>query len=348
MNALPGVADAPRCVTTRNANFYPGLILLGAALLAGLAGCSREGVGTAAYPTHPVTLVVPFSAGGPTDVLARTLAVSMGQTLGQSVVVENKPGAGGTIGAGYVARAQPDGYTLLLHHNGMATSKALYSKLPYEPLESFEFIGQVVDVPMTLIGRRDFPPNNAQELFAYIKAHRETINLAQAGAGAVSHLCALLLQRALGVELTTVPFQGTAPALVALIGGHVDLLCDQTTQTIPHIEAGRVKLYGVTTRARVAALPDAPTLQESGLKDFEVVVWHGLYAPKGTPTAAIDKIEAALWIALKDRAVTDRLAELGAEVVPESKQSPAGLRDWLRAEIDKWTPVIRAAGVSAD
>ena len=313
-----------------------------------LAGCTREDTDTAAYPTHPVTLVVPFSAGGPTDVLGRTLAMSMGRTLGQSVVVENKVGAGGTIGAGHVARARPDGYTLLLHHTGMATSQALYSKLAYDPLESFEFVGQVVDVPMTLVGRQDLPPDTPQELFEYIKKNRATLNVAQAGAGAVSHLCALLLQRALGVEFTTVQFQGTAPALVALIGGHVDLLCDQTTQTIPHINAGRVKLYGVTTRARIAALPDTPTLQESGLKDFEVVVWHGIYAPKGTPQAAIEKIDAALAIALKDPAVTQRLSELGAEVVPESKQTPAGLRDWLRAEIDKWTPVIRSAGISAD
>ena len=325
-----------------------GLLLLGAVLLAALAGCAREDAGTAAYPTRPVTLVVPFSAGGPTDVLARTLAISMGETLGQSVVVENKVGAGGTIGAGHVARARPDGYTLLLHHNGMATGTALYSKLAYDPLHSFEFVGQVVDVPMTLIGRRDFPPDSAQELFAYIKAHRETINLAQAGAGAVSHLCALLLQRALGVEITTVQFQGTAPALVALVGGHVDLLCDQTTQTIPHIRAGRVKLYGATTRARIAALPNAPTLQESGLQDFEVVVWHGIYAPKSTPKAALDKVNAALRVALKDPTVTQRLAELGAEIVPESKQTPAGLRDWLQAEIEKWTPIIKSAGVSAD
>jgi len=313
-----------------------------------LAGCTREDADPAAYPTHPVALVVPFSAGGPTDVLARTLAISMGQTLGQSVVVENRAGAGGTIGAGYVARARPDGHTLLLHHNGMATSKALYRNLSYDPLESFDFVGQVVDVPMTLVGRKDLPPDSPQELFAYMKANKQTINLAQAGAGAVSHLCALLLQRALGVEITTVQFQGTAPALVALVGGHVDLLCDQTTQTIPHIKAGRVKLFGVTTRARITALPDTPTLQESGVQDFEVVVWHGIYAPKGTPKGAIDKVNAALRVALKDPAISQRLAELGAEIVPESKQTPAALRDWLRAEIDKWTPIIRSAGVSAD
>jgi tripartite-type tricarboxylate transporter receptor subunit TctC len=320
------------------------LLLPAAAILAGCKG----GEDAKAYPTRPIALVVPFSAGGPTDVLARTLAPAMSASLGQNVVIENKPGAGGTIGAAFVARAQPDGYTLLLHHNGMATSKALYRSLAYDPLESFAFIGQVADVPMTLVGRSDLPPNSARELIAYIKANQRTINVAQAGAGAVSHLCALLLQQALGVEFTTIQFQGTAPALLALVGGHVDLLCDQTTQTIPHIQGGRVKLYAATTRARIPALPDAPTLQESGLPGFEVVVWHGLYAPKGTPQTALDKVNAALRAALKDPAVAQRLGELGAHVVSEDKQTPAGLRDWLRAEIDKWTPVIRAAGVSAE
>ena len=322
-------------------------VLLTALLLVSLVGC-KGGEADHGYPTRPVTLVVPFAAGGPTDVLARTLAGPMGETLGQSVVVENKPGAGGTIAAAYVARAQPDGYTLLVHHTGMATSKALYKNLTYDPLTSFEFIGQVVDVPMTLVGRKDLPPSKLGELIAYIKANRATLNFAHAGAGSVSHLCAMLLQQALGLELTTVQFQGTAPALVALVGGHVDLLCDQTTQTIPHVNGGRVKLYGATARSRLAALPDTPTLQEGGLQGFEVVVWHGLYAPKGTPKDALDKVGAALRAALKNPAVTQRLVELGAQVVPEAQQTPAGLRDRLAAEIEKWTPVIQSAGVSAD
>ena len=322
-------------------------VLLAAWLLASLAGC-KGGEAEHAYPTRPITLVVPFAAGGPTDVLARTLAGPMGETLGQSVVVENKPGAGGTIAAAYVARAQPNGYTLLVHHTGMATSKALYKNLTYDPLTSFEFIGQVVDVPMTLVGRKDLPPGTLGELIAYIKANKATLNFAHAGAGSVSHLCAMLLQQALGLELTTVQFQGTAPALVALVGGHVDLLCDQTTQTIPHVNGGRVKLYGATARGRLAALPDTPTLQEGGLQGFEVVVWHGLYAPKGTPKDALDKVGAALRAALKNPAVTQRLVELGAQVVPEAQQTPAGLRDRLAAEIEKWTPVIQSAGVSAD
>jgi tripartite-type tricarboxylate transporter receptor subunit TctC len=281
-------------------------------------------------------------------VVARTLGASMSQFLGQTVVIENKLGAGGTIAANYVAKAHADGYTIFIHHNGMATATALYRRLPYNPMTDFEYIGQVADVPMTLLARKDFPADNLKEYMAYVRANKERINLANAGLGAVSHLCGMLLQQAMGVELTTVPFSGTGPALTALLGGQVDTLCDQTTQTIPHIKAQKVKFYGVTTRSRIAALPDAPTLDEQGLKDFEVVVWHGIYAPKNTPREALERINAALRAALKDPAVATRLTELGAQIVPEEKQTPAGLRDWLKAEIDKWGPVIRAAGTFAD
>lgn len=300
------------------------------------------------YPNRPIALVVPFSAGGPTDVLARTLAVSMGKTLGQTVLVENKTGAGGTVGANYVAKAAPDGYTIFIHHNGMATATGLYRKLPFNPLTDFEYIGQIADVPMTLLARKDFPANNLQELLRYTKANEEKINLANAGLGAVSQLCGMMLQRAIGQKWTAVPFQGTGPALTALLGGQVDILCDQTTQTIPHIKAEKVRLYGVTTKARIQSLPDTPTLHEQGLKDFEVVVWHGMYAPKGTSPEVIGKVNNALRVALKDPATVAKLKELGAEIVPEAKQSPEGLRTWLVSEIDKWVPVIRAAGVYAD
>ena len=301
-----------------------------------------------AYPARTVTLVVPFAAGGPTDVVARSLAASMSKTLGQTVVVENKLGAGGTIAANAVAKASPDGYTLFIHHNGMATATALYRKLPFNPLTDFEYVGQVADVPMTLLARKDFPADNLREMIAYVKTNKERINLANAGLGAVSHLCGTLFQQALGVELTTVPFQGTGPAMIALLGGQVDILCDQTTQTIPQIKAQKVRFYGVTTKQRIAALPDAPTLDEQGLRDFEVIVWHGIYAPKGTPREALDKVNTALRAALKDPAVAGKFAELGAQIVPESKQTPAGLRDWLQSEIDKWGPVIRKAGNFAD
>jgi tripartite-type tricarboxylate transporter receptor subunit TctC len=318
------------------------------AILLCLLGALPAAAWAQAWPARTVTLVVPFAAGGPTDVVARTLAVSMSKTLGQAVVVENRTGAGGTIAANAVAKATPDGYTVFIHHNGMATSTALYRKLPYNPLTDFEYIGQVADVPMTMLARKDFPADNLREFVAYIKANRERINLANAGLGAVSQLCGMLFMQAIGMELTTIPFQGTGPAMTALLGGQVDVLCDQTTQTIPHIKAQKVKFYGVTTRSRIAALPDAPTLQEQGLADFEVVVWHGMYAPKGTPREALEKLNEALRAALRDPGVAGKLADLGAQIVPEAKQTPAGLRDWLRAEIDKWGPVIRKAGTYAD
>ena len=301
-----------------------------------------------AWPTKTVTLVIPFAAGGPTDVMGRTLSVALTKALGQSVVVENKVGAGGTIAAGYVAKAAPDGYTFFLHHNGMASSTALYRKLAFNPLTDFEYVSQVADVPMTLLARKDFPAATFPEMIAYIKANKDKINLANAGLGAVSHLCGMLFQQALGVDLQTIPFQGTAPALNALLGSQVDVMCDQTTQTIPHIKAGSVKFYGVTTKQRIKALPDAPTLHEQGLKDFEMVVWHGIYAPKGTPGDIVAKMNAALRTSLKDPEVMRRFAELGAEIVPESKQTPAGLQTWLKSEIDRLGPLIRAAGKFAD
>ncbi|HVF62481.1 MAG TPA: tripartite tricarboxylate transporter substrate-binding protein [Casimicrobiaceae bacterium] len=301
-----------------------------------------------AYPTKAITLVVPFAAGGPTDVVSRTLGVAMSRTLKQSVVIENKLGAGGTVGAAHVARAAPDGYTFLIHHNGMATAPALYRKLPYNPTADFEYVSQVIDVPMTLVARKDLPPNNFNELVAYLKANGDKVNLAHAGLGAVSHLCGMLFRKAVGVDLTTVPYQGTGPAMTALLGGQVDLLCDQTTQTTQHIKSGSVKLYGVTTTSRLKTLPDAPTLAEQGLKEFQVVVWHGIYAPKGTPKEAIDKFGAALRAALKDPDVVQRLNELGAVIVPDEKQTPAGLKTWLEQEIARYAPVIKAAGQFAD
>jgi tripartite-type tricarboxylate transporter receptor subunit TctC len=318
--------------------------VLAAAVLAFTSLVHAQG----AWPAKPIALVVPFAAGGPTDVVARTLAASMTKILGQTVVVENKLGAGGTVAAGAVAKSAPDGYTFFIHHNGMATSTALYRKLAYDPLADFEFVSQAVDVPMTLLARKDFPAANLQEMVAYIKANKDKINLATAGLGAVSQLCGMLFQRAIGVQLTEVPFQGTAPAMNALLGGQVDILCDQTTQTVPQIKAGNVKLYGVTTRNRVKVLPNAPTLQEQGLKDFEVVVWHGIYAPKGTPRPVLEKMNAAVRAALKDPDVVKRMDDLGAEIVPDAKLTPEGLQSWLKAEIDKWGPIIKAGGKFAD
>ena len=301
-----------------------------------------------AYPAGPVILVVPFAAGGPTDLVARMMSVPMSKFLGQTVIVENTTGAGGTLAAQRVAKAPPDGQMIFLHHMGMATAPALYKKLNFDPLKDFEYIGQVVDVPMTLLGRKDFPANNYAELIVYLKANREKVTLANAGLGAVSHLCGLLFMSQIGVDLNTVPYRGTGPAMNDLMGGQVDLLCDQTTQTVPLIKDNRVKVFGVTTTKRLSALPNVPTLDEQGLKGFEVKVWHGLYAPKGTPKTTLEKLNAALVNAMSDANVKQRLADLSSDIVPAEKMTPAGLKIFLEAEIAKWGPVIKKSGIYAD
>jgi tripartite-type tricarboxylate transporter receptor subunit TctC len=317
-----------------------------------LVGCLvASGLGLAhaqTYPDRAISLVVPFAAGGPTDVVARMIAIPMSKALGQTVLVENTVGAGGTIAAQRVARAAPNGYTIFIHHMGMATAPALYKNLNFDPLKDFEYIGQVVDVPMTLLARKDFPANNFKELQAYVKANKDKVSMANAGLGAVSHLCGLLFMTAMDTTLNTIPYKGTGPAMNDLLGGQVDLLCDQTTQTVPLIKDARVKVFGVTTLKRLDALPNVPTLNEQGLKGFEVKVWHGMYAPKGTPAAAIEKINAALRVALVDPMVTQRLKDLSSDVPPMDKITPAGLKTHLEAEILKWGPVIRKAGIYAD
>ncbi len=322
--------------------------VLGYALVAAVSLSAVSSFAQATYPDKPISLIVPFAAGGPTDVMARMIAIPMGKSLGQTVLVENAVGAGGTIGAGKVARAAPNGYTIFLHHMGMATAPALYKKLTYDPLKDFEYIGQVADVPMTLLARKDFPATTLAELQAYIKTNKDKVSLANAGLGAVSHLCGLLFMTAIGVDLTTVPYSGTGPAMNALLGGQVDLLCDQTTQTVPIIKDGRVKVFGVTTLNRLAALPNVPTLDEQGLKGFEVKVWHGMYAPKGTPPAVLEKVGIALRAAMQDPTVKQRLTDLSSDIVSAEKMTPAGLKNFLESETAKWGPVIKKAGIYAD
>jgi tripartite-type tricarboxylate transporter receptor subunit TctC len=300
------------------------------------------------YPDRPISLVVPFAAGGPTDVVARMIAIPMSKALGQTVLVENTVGAGGTIAAQRVARAAPNGYTIFIHHMGMATAPALYKKLSFDPLKDFEYIGQVVDVPMTLLARKDFPAKNFKELQTYVKANKEKVSMANAGLGAVSHLCGLLFMTAMDTTLNTIPYKGTGPAMNDLLGGQVDLLCDQTSQTVPLIKENRVHVYGVTTLKRLEVLPEVPTLNEQGLKGFEVKVWHGMYAPKGTPAGVIDKVNVALRAALQDPMVKQRFKDLSLEVPSVDKVTPAGLKTHLEAEILQWGPVIRKAGIYAD
>jgi tripartite-type tricarboxylate transporter receptor subunit TctC len=304
--------------------------------------------GAQEYPSRTITLTVPFAAGGPTDTVARLVAQSMTKTLGQTVIIENTGGAGGTIGVEKVARAKPDGYTLLLMHIGIATAPSLYRNLRFDPQKDLEPIGLITDVPMTFIAKKDFPPKDMKELITYVKANKDKVTYANAGVGAASHLCGMLFMTAIQTDLTTVPYKGTGPAMTDLIGGQVDFMCDQTTNTTPQIKGGKVKAYAVTTRKRVPSLPDLPTVEEAGLKGFEVAVWHGMWAPAGTPKPAIAKLNAALKAALKDPGVVSKFAELGTEPVPQERATPEVLRAFLKSEIDKWAPIIKKAGVYAD
>ncbi len=320
-------------------------------LLIASLGAVAVSAAWAEYPEKPVTLVVPFTAGGPTDKVARDLGEAMRKSMGgQAIIVENVGGAGGTLGANKVAKAAPDGYTILLHHIGMATSPALYRNLPYKTLEDFEYVGMVNEVPMTLIGRPSLPANNYAELTKWLEANKGKINLANAGLGAASHLCGLLFQSTLKIDMTTVPYKGTAPAMNDLLGGQVDLMCDQTTNTTGQIEAGKVKAFAVTSAKRLTtpALKNLPTLDEVGVKGFNVTIWHALYAPKGTPKAVTDKLNAALRTALKDPEFIKREEALGAVVVTDARLNGADHKKFVEAEIAKWAPAIKAAGQYAD
>ena len=312
-----------------------------AALVSGAASAQT-------YPSRPVTLVIPFAAGGPTDVVGRLLAQSMSKTLGQQVIVENTVGAGGTIAATRVARAAPDGYTLLLHHIGHSTAPSLYRKLPYDAVNGFETLGLVTDVPMTVVARGNFPAKDFSDLVQYVKANKEKINVAHAGTGSASHLCSMLFQSAIGVSVTTIPYKGTGPAMNDLLGGQVDIMCDQTTNTTSYIKSGKIKAYAVTTPKRLAVLPDLPTTREAGLPAFEVAVWHGMYAPKGTSPEVVGKVNNALKVALKDSLVIERFAGLGTEPVAESRATPEVHKQFLIAEIAKWKAVIEKAGVQPE
>ena len=299
----------------------------------------------------PITIVVPFTAGGPTDRVARDLAEAMRKPLGGAIiVVDNAAGAGGSIGANKVAKATADGHTLLLHHIGMATMPTLVRNIPFKVESDFEYLGMVNDVPMTLIGRPSLPANNFAELRTWLDANKGKVNLANAGVGAASHLCGLLLQNALKMDMTTVPYKGTAPAMTDLIGGQVDLLCDQTTNTTSQIEAKKVKAFAVTTPKRLStpALKDLPTCRKLGLKDFQVTIFHGLYAPKGTPADVQKKLNDALKVALKDPDFIKKQEGLGAVVVTDKRVEPAEHKKFVAAEIAKWSPIIKAAGVYAD
>ncbi|MCV2363201.1 tripartite tricarboxylate transporter substrate binding protein BugD [Paucibacter sp. DJ1R-11] len=309
-----------------------------------------SGAALANYPEKPVNIVVPFSAGGPTDKVARDLAEALRKPLGATIVIENVGGAGGTLGATKVAKAAPDGYTLLLHHIGMATSPALYRNMQYKTLDDFEYLGLINEVPMTLIAKPSMPANSYAELAKWLEANKGKVNLGNAGLGSASHLCGLLYQSTIKIDMTTVPYKGTGPAMTDLLGGQIDLMCDQTTNTTSQIEGGKVKAYAVTSSKRLTApaLAKLPTLDEVGLKGFSVNIWHGVYAPKGTPKPVLDKLTAALKAALADADFHKRQEALGAVIVTDARVNGAEHKKFVEAEIAKWGTVIKAAGQYAD
>lgn len=302
------------------------------------------GSAQAEYPERPINMVVPFAAGGPTDSVARSLAEAMRPSLGQTVVVENKGGAGGTIGTSQVARSAPDGYSVLLMHVGFSTAPSLYKNPGYDAMKGFEPIGLVVDVPMTIIAREDFPPNNVAELKDYILKNKEKVSLANAGVGAASHLCGTMLMDALGTELLTIPYKGTAPAMNDLLGKQVDLMCDQTTNTTQQIDAKKVKAYAVTSLKRVPTLPDLPTMDESGFKGFQVGIWHGMWVPKGTPQPVVDKLVKSLQTGLADPKFQERMRLLGASVLT-ADANPQALTDKVTQQVPQWAELFKKANV---
>ncbi len=321
-------------------NRLPRMFSLAAALGVAFAAGGAQ----AKYPDHPVNMVVPFAAGGPTDNVARSLAEAMRPALGETIVVENKGGAGGTIGTTQVARAAPDGYQILLMHAGFSTAPSLYKNPGYDPYKSFAPIGLVVDVPMTIVARSDFPADNIQELVEYVKKNPDKVSLANAGIGAASHLCGVMLAEALGVDLLTVPYKGTAPAMNDLLGKQVDILCDQTTNTTPQITSGKIKAYAVTSLERVPTLPDLPTMDESGFKDFEVGIWHGMWAPKDTPPEIQKKLQEALQAGLADPRFQDRMRQLGASVLTK-EANPEGLDAKVKQQVPQWEKLFSKAKI---
>ena len=300
------------------------------------------------YPARSINLIVPFAAGGPSDALARVIGQAMSATLGQQIAIDNVTGAGGTLAAAKGAQARPDGYTLLLAHIGQSASVTLYRKLPYDPVGAFDTIGLIAEVPMVIVGRKDLPPKDIGELISYIKANKDKVTYGNGGVGSASHFCGLLFMSAMQAEMTTVSYRGSAPAMLDVLGGRLDLLCDQTTTTTSHMKAATIKAYAVTMKARLPSAPELPTLSEAGLRDFDLSVWYGLMVPKGTPKLIVDQLSAALKNAITDATVVKRLGEFGAQPVTAERATPESFAVFMRADVAKWAPVIKAAGVYAD
>jgi tripartite-type tricarboxylate transporter receptor subunit TctC len=320
------------------------ILCLFAAVATAVPVLTEAAVAQGRFPDKPITLVVPFAAGGPSDAIARLVARSMGETLGQTVVVENTAGAGGTAGANRVARAAPDGHTILIHHLALAAGASFYANLAYDTVRAFEPIGLVNYGPFVLIARRGLAPNTAAELYAHLKTSGAQTSVAHAGIGSGSHLCGIMLTQALGTTVNFVPYRGTGPALTDVVAGQVDVLCDQTTNAVPQITAGTVKAFAVTAPQPIAQLPNLPTVA-AAIPGFELSVWHALYAPKGTPQPIVQQLHGALQKALADAEINRRFAELGTLLFPEAERSPAALQAKLEAEVTRWAGLVRAAGI---
>jgi tripartite-type tricarboxylate transporter receptor subunit TctC len=318
---------------------------IGAALL---ILCAMSSAVAQSYPDRPVTLVVPFAAGGPGDIIARLVAEAMRRNLGQEIVVVNVGGAGGTIGTARVAQAKADGYTILLGHTGQATSVSLYKSLTYDPVEGFETIGLVTDVPMTIVGKSDMAPPDLKSLVDYVRARPDGVNYAHSGLGSVAHLCGLMLMSATKTRMAFIPYKGGGEVMKDLLAGRIDVYCEPATGTTAHIQANKIKAYAVTTKRRVATLPAVPTTSEAGFPEIGITTWYGLYAPKGTPSAAVDKLSGALQVALRDTNVVTRFAELSMEPVPQDQATPAALSAKLRAEVKYWSALLKEAGVQPE
>jgi tripartite-type tricarboxylate transporter receptor subunit TctC len=307
--------------------------------------CFAVSLAFAAYPEKQLTIVVPYPPGGSTDVLGRILAQSMSKDLGQAVIVENTGGAGGTIGAAKVAKASPDGYTLLFHNMAQASAPALYAKLPYDPVADFISIGMVTEVPMVLVARKDFPAESLQGFIDYVKANPDKVNFANAGVGATSNLCEVLMKSTLGASWISVSYKGTGPALNDLLAGQVDVICDQPASTLQHIRAGSIKALAVASKERISSLPTTPTFSQSGLPGFQLSVWHALYAPKDTPKPVVDRLTKALNNALKDPGLVRRFGEMDASVATPAIANPSYASKFLLTDIERWKVAMKNAGV---
>ncbi|MCO4054003.1 MAG: tripartite tricarboxylate transporter substrate binding protein BugD [Bosea sp.] len=321
-------------------------ITLTAAAAAGLCLLAAAPAAAQGFPNKQITLIVPFAAGGPSDVIGRLVAEHMGRTLGQQVIVENVAGAGGTAGASRLATAAPDGYTILIHHLALKAAPALYNNLRYDTATAFEPLGMINTGPMVITGKMALPPQNARDFFAYARSQGDKLTMAHAGVGSNSHLCIILMSQAVGAKPTQVAYRGTGPAMNDLVGGQVDALCDQSTTAVPQVQGGKIRAYAVTSAERLDVIKDVPTSREAGTP-VEMTIWHGLYAPKGTPAEAIARLSTALQAAMKDPAVNERFASFGTTSFPESQRTPAAHKAAFEGEVAKWAKALREAGVAA-